>query len=106
MKSFFVLVVAVFFAQPSFADESKEAPPVGWVTSVKGRASVVHLDKAESETIEEGAEIFLGDEIRTEKDSTVTIQLEDDSVVALAPQTTLKLSALAYSAEEKNSLKG
>ncbi|MCK4846325.1 MAG: FecR domain-containing protein [Deltaproteobacteria bacterium] len=72
---------------------------VGWVTALDGRANII--SNGESFALEVGREVFLGDEVSTSIDATAMIELNDGSVVALAPLSRIKITSFAYNEETK-----
>ncbi len=69
--------------------------PVGRVTTLCGRASAVRADGA-SAALAVGTSIFQGDLVETERGTEVVIAFNDDSVLTLAENARVMISAFAF----------
>ncbi|MEK7314136.1 MAG: FecR domain-containing protein [Deltaproteobacteria bacterium] len=74
---------------------------IGWVTALKGRAEVLHPRDKSKTVLESGSPVYLGSEISTGKDSSVTIEFDDDSLLAIGPESRVKITEWLYSSSQK-----
>lgn len=84
--------------------EAPEPDNVGWVAEVSGRAIVMrdlNSDAFEVEEAKKGTPVYLGDEIRTFTDSNLTVHFEDDSLLTLSNDTSVRISEWVYDKEKK-----
>ena len=75
--------------------------PVGRILSTSGRVIVVHEDMARGYWAKNDLPVFEGDIIITRQTGQVQFQLNDDSVVTLAPDTKLTIDKSVFDQDEK-----
>ncbi len=75
--------------------------PVGWVTEVSGRVTVIQPEEERPYSVEEGTEIYIEDTIETGPAGTVTIELRDGSAIRIGENSTLKVVDFLYSEENR-----
>ena len=80
-----VLVLALFMAADTRAQE------VGAVAEMEGQAEVLRASAAGWTPLKPGDAVNLGDQVRTAAGSKLKLLFRDDSVVTLAPGSTLKI---------------
>lgn len=78
-----------------------EVEGIGWVTEVEGRVKLIPATGGEDIVLAEGIEIFLNDEISTSTNASAMIELNDGSVIALAPLSRIKATSFIYDEEAK-----
>ena len=76
-------------------------PPVGRILSTSGRVIVVHEDMSRGYWAKNDLPVFEGDIIITRQTGQVQFQLNDDSVVTLAPDTKLTIDKSVFDPDEK-----
>ncbi|MFZ3072312.1 MAG: FecR family protein [Thermodesulfobacteriota bacterium] len=81
--------------------ESRAGDNIGWVTDLKGRAEILNPQDKDKTVLESGAPIYAGSEISTGKDSSVTIELDDDSLLTIGPGSRVKITEWLYSSSQK-----
>ena len=71
----------------------------GTVTEIEGQAQATHTD-GQSESLALNAPVYLGDRLSTGPQSRVSILLQDDSLLTLAPGTRLEINELVYKPQQ------
>ena len=110
-KAFFLIALFtsfVFAASAVWAATEAPDKPVniGWVTEVKGGATVKHAYSKKRAKAVVGEPIFLNDEIKTGTGATVTVQFEDDSVLTLDERSRVKVTKYVYDKAKKRNKSG
>ncbi len=88
-----VLALALFTSVQAFA-----APPIGFVKSVSGEASIVSAGKATP--AQPGAALSLGDIVRTGANGSLGLTLRDNTLMSFGPMTTFTLEEFVFSPVE------
>ena len=91
LKSFFYVF---FFLLVLFSQANAGEDLAGSVTNVSGNAYVIRNDAHFPLT--KGMKIFMADRIKTEKDGTLGIVLEDNTLISLGPGSEFVLSDYAF----------
>ncbi len=82
---------------------AQEQQPVGIATAVEGQVTVIGRS-GESETVVEGAKVFLGDTFETGDDSGVKILFEDDTLISLGANAVFEITEFVYTPTQRRSL--
>lgn len=93
---FFLFVFAFIFCVESHAEDN-----IGWVTDLKGRAEILNPPDKNKTVLEPGSPVYAGSEISTGKDSSVTIEFDDDSLLTIGPESRVKITEWLYSSTQK-----
>lgn len=93
---FFLFVFAFILCVESRAEDN-----IGWVTDLKGRAEILSPPDKNKTVLEPGSMVYLGSEISTGKDSSVTIEFDDDSLLTIGPESRVKITEWLYSPSQK-----
>lgn len=83
------------------ANAEEPAQGIGWVTEVEGRTKIVSRADEEPKRLTVGMEVFLDDEVSTSTNGRVMIELNDGSVVTLAPLSRIRITSFIYNEETK-----
>ena len=70
--------------------------PVGRVQTVKGEAVIIHAEGKEGYFAKPGLSLYPGDTINTRKDGHIRLALNDESIMVLAPNTSLTIDKSVY----------
>src|SRR4030042_4202170 len=73
--------------------------PAGTVAEIEGSAQATHTD-GQSEALALNATVYVGDRIATGPRSRVSLLLQDDSLLTLAPGTKLEINELVYKPQQ------
>ena len=76
--------------------------PVGHVQSVKGEAVIIHKQGREGYFAEPGLDLYQGDNLITRKDGHLRLALNDESIMVLAPETTLTIDQSVYDPDRES----
>ncbi|MBI2486399.1 MAG: FecR domain-containing protein [Deltaproteobacteria bacterium] len=96
----YILLISILWVAAAHA---REPEPVGIATAVKGQVTVVSAS-GESETVVEGAKVFLGDTFETGDDSGVKILFDDDTLISLGANTTFEITEFVYTPTQRKSI--
>jgi len=101
-KKIFALALAglMFLLALSVLSRGAEGNPIGSITAIEGEVYLGHEGKPALLEAMLSDPIYLGEHIRTEKQSRVQILFEDESVLNLAENTTIHITEHIYSPEE------
>ena len=99
LKISIILISVLWFS----AAKAQEPQPVGIATAVKGQVTVVSPG-GESETVVEGAKVFLGDTFETGDDSGVKILFDDDTLISLGSNATFAITEFVYTPTQRKSI--
>ena len=100
-SSIFSALILFLFSPPlSMASDEEN---IGWVTEISGKASITHPATGKSEPAKEGTEVYKMDVIETTANTSVTVQLEDDSIFTVGGSSKVEVSDFVNNvAEHKN----
>jgi len=93
---FFLFIFAFIFCVESRAEDN-----IGWVTDLKGRAEILNPPDKNKTVLEQASPVYFGSEISTGKDSSVTIEFDDDSLLTIGAESRVKITEWFYSSTQK-----
>ncbi|MCK4738780.1 MAG: FecR domain-containing protein [Deltaproteobacteria bacterium] len=99
-----VLVLCLTFIglKDAVAGEAKaQGGVIGWVTKIQGEAAIFKKSEKSGRELRLEDEVHLGDEIKTFKDATLTIQFEDDSVLSIGSGSKIAVTKWVYNKKKK-----
>lgn len=73
--------------------------PAGKVQTVQGTVLVIHKESSDAYGLKKDAEVFNGDTLVTEKNSRITLQMKDKSMVTLTAQSKMVIDRSVYNHE-------
>jgi FecR-like protein len=99
LKICILALISVLWVGSAYAQKPE---PIGIVTAVKGQVTVVSAGVSES--VGQGARVFLGDRFQTGDNSGVKILFNDDTLISLGANTTYEITEFVYNPTKRKSI--